>query len=171
MEFQKVLDTRYSCRKYKQEQVSEADLKAILEAGRIAPTAKNFQEQKIYVLQSEESFKKVDALTPCRFGAPTVLMVAYDKTNVFTYPGGKYESGAEDAAIVATYMMLAAKNAGVDSCWVNYFDPDKMAESFGLPENERILLLLPIGYAAEDAKPLASMHFSRKELSETVKYL
>ncbi|MFR3320102.1 MAG: hypothetical protein ACLTSZ_01735 [Lachnospiraceae bacterium] len=41
-----------------------------------------------------------------------VLVVAYHKNNVFTYPGGKRDSGIEDASIVATHMMLAAYNAG-----------------------------------------------------------
>ena len=49
-----------------------------------------------------------------------VLVVAYHKNNVFTYPGGKRDSGIEDASIVATHMMLAAYNAGVDSCWINF---------------------------------------------------
>ena len=46
-----------------------------------------------------------------------------NKDSVFTYPGGKHSSGAEDAAIVATHLMLAATNAAVDSCWINFFDP------------------------------------------------
>jgi len=65
--------------------------------------------------------------------------VAFDKNNVFTYPGQKYDSGIEDASIVTTHMMLCAKSVGVDSCWVNFFDPDKMAEAFQLSENEEIL--------------------------------
>ena len=93
-------------------------------AGRLAPTAKNLQEQKIYVVQSAQGLAKIDAVTPCRYGAPTVLIVAFDKNNVFVYPGGKRDSGVEDAAIVATHMMLAAKAAGVESCWLNFFDPE-----------------------------------------------
>ena len=75
-----------------------------------------------------------------------------------------------DAAIVATQMCLAAYNEGVDSCWLNFFDPDKLASDLGLPENEEILMLLDLGYAAEGAGPLPN-HFSRKALSETVSYL
>lgn len=44
---------------------------------------------------------------PCRYGAPTVLVVAYDKNSVFIFPGGKANSGEEDASIAATHMMLA----------------------------------------------------------------
>ena len=97
-------------------------------------------------------------------------MVAFDRTNVFTYPGGRRDSGVEDATIVATHMILAAANAGVDSCWVNFFDPDKLAKALGLPENEEIVMLLDLGHAAEGAGPLPN-HSSRKPLSETVTFL
>lgn len=107
MEFTNVIKNRYSCKKYDStNQVSKEKLNAILEAGRVAPTAKNLQEQHIYVVQSEEGLAKIDACTPCRYGAPTVLVVAFDKNNVFTYPDNKRQSGIEDAAIVATHLML-----------------------------------------------------------------
>ncbi len=170
MEFKEVVKNRYSCKKYSDRQVEDEKLTAILEAGRLAPTAKNLQEVRVYVLQSAEALEKIDAATPCRYGAPTVLTVAFDRENVFTYPGGKRDSGAEDAAIVATHLMLAAADEGVDSCWLNFFDPDKLAEDLGLPENEEILMLLDLGYAAEGAGPLDN-HGSRKPLSETVSYL
>lgn len=89
---------------------------------------------------------------------------------MFTYHGEKRDSGVEDAAIVATHLTLAAADEGVDSCWLNYFDPDKLAAALGLPENEEILMLLDLGYAAEGAGPLPN-HETRKPLSETVTYL
>ena len=170
MEFKEVIQNRYSCKKYGPKQVEEEKLGAILQAGRLAPTAKNLQEQHVYVISSEEGLAKIDAVTPCRYGAPTVLVVAFDKNQVFTYPGGKRDSGAEDATIVATHMILAAADEGVDSCWINFFDPDQLAASLGLPENEEILMVMDLGYAAEGAGPLAN-HGSRKELNETVTYM
>lgn len=170
MEFKEVISKRYSCKKYSDKPVEPEKLTAILEAGRLAPTAKNLQEQHIYVLQSAEALAKIDAATPCRYGAPTVLVVAFDKNNVFTYPGEKRDSGVEDASIVATHLTLAAADEGVDNCWINFFDPDKLADALGLPENEEILMLLDLGYAAPDAGPLAN-HTKRKALSETVSYL
>ena len=170
MEFRDVVRNRYSCKKYSARQVEPEKLNAILEAGRLAPTAKNLQEQHVYVVRSEEGLAKIDAATPCRYGAPTVLVVAYDRNNVFTYPGGKTDSGAEDATIVATHMILAAADEGVDSCWLNFLDPEKLADALGLPENEEILMLMDLGYAAEGAGPLPN-HASRKPLEETVSYL
>ena len=67
MEFNEVVKTRYACKKFDGRSVEKAQLDAILETGRLAPTAKNFQEQRIYVAQSEESLAKIDKLTPCRY--------------------------------------------------------------------------------------------------------
>lgn len=170
MEFSEVVKNRYSCKKFSPKMVEQDRITAILEAGRLAPTAKNLQEQHIYVIKSEEALAKIDKATPCRYGAPVVLAVCFDKNNVFTYPGGKRDSGIEDASIVATHMILAAANEGVDSCWLNFFDPEKLAKDLGLPENEEVLMLMDLGYAAEGAAPLPN-HSSRKPLSETVSYM
>jgi len=170
MEFKEVIKNRYSCKKYADRQVESDKLTAILNAGRLAPTAKNLQEQHVYVIQAPDMLAKIDTITPCRYGAPTVLVVAFDSKNVFTYPGGKRDSGVEDATIVATHMILAATDEGVDSCWINFLDPEKLAETLGLPENEEVLMVMDLGYAAEGAGPLQN-HSNRKPLDETVTYM
>ena len=170
MEFNDVIRKRYACKRYGSEPVSDEALANILEAGRVAPTAKNLQEQHVYVLRSAEALAKVDELTPCRYGAPLVLMVAFDREDVFTYPGGERTSGIEDATIVATHLTLAAANEGVDSCWINNFDPTRAAQVFDLPANEEVLMLLDLGHAAEGAGPLSN-HGSRKPLDQTITYL
>ncbi len=169
MDFICLAKKRYSCKAFDARQVEEEKLRRILEAGRLAPTAKNLQEQHIYVLRSPEALAKIDAATPCRYGAPTVLAVAFDTKNVYTYPGGKRDSGIEDAAIVATHMMLAAAAEDVDSCWLNFFDPEELKESLGLPENEELLMLLDLGYAKPGTGPLAN-HSSRKSIDDIVTY-
>lgn len=169
MDFKELIKARYSCKKYDGKQISNDQLQAILEAGRLAPTAKNLQEQHIYVMQSEEALATIDEVTPCRYGAPTVLVVAFDAEDVYVYPGEQRDSGIEDASIVATHMLLAAKDVGVDSCWINRFNPAELKEKLSLPENEEILMLMDLGYAAEGAGPLAN-HDKRKSLDETVTY-
>ena len=170
MEFREVVRNRFSCRKFSAKTVGQEKINAVLEAGRLAPTAKNLQEHRIYVVQSEDALAKIDRATPCRYGAPTVLIVAFDKNNVFTYPGGGRDSGPEDAAIVATHMILAAADEGLNSCWINYFDPENMAAELGLPENEEVLMMMDLGYAADGVKPSPG-HSARKPLDETVSWL
>lgn len=170
MDFLELAKSRYSCKSYSARVPEQTVIDEILEAGRLAPTAKNLQEQHIYVARSAEALAKIDEVTPCRYGAPVVLVVAFDRNNVYTYPGDKRQSGIEDASIVATHLMLGAAASEVDSCWVNCFDPDKLHTLLNLPENEEILMLLDLGYASPEGKPLPN-HFSRKSLKETVSYI
>ncbi len=171
MNFQELVTARYSCKNYDPARpVTEEILAAILEAGRWAPTAKNTQEHHVYVLRSDTALATIDAHTPCRYGAPVVLLVTYDERAVYTYPDSTRTSGDEDASIVATHMMLAAAAYGVDSCWVNRFPPDTLRDALGLPSSEIPVMLLDLGYAAEGTGPLPN-HASRKPLNETVTFL
>lgn len=174
MDFNEVIRCRYSCKRFDPERrLSREQLDAILEAGRLAPTAKNLQEHHVYVAESPEALRVIDAHSPCRYGAPTVLVVAYDKWNVYTYPTASgaetdwRKSGVEDVAIVATHMMLAATNAGVDSCWVNCVHVDDLHRALSLPENMEIVMLMDLGFAAEGVEPMPN-HFARKPLEEMV---
>ena len=76
MEFEKVIKERFSVRKFKDDKVSEELIQKILEAGNLAPTAKNYQPQKIYVVMSKEGLEKIDKASPCRYNAPVCLIVA-----------------------------------------------------------------------------------------------
>ncbi|MBR1810624.1 MAG: nitroreductase family protein [Clostridia bacterium] len=171
MDFLTLATARYSVRKFSDQPVETEKLNKILEAGKIAPTAKNNQPQKIYVLQSADALEKVNGLTKCIYGAKTVLLCAYDKNQVWSNPLETVETAGEvDVSIVATHMMLQAQELGIGSCWVGLFPPQKTREVFGLPENEVPVLLLPLGYPADGAAP-SERHTRRKTLTETVKYL
>ena len=171
MNFSELVKSRYSVRSFKDEQVSKADLDAILETVKYAPTACNLQPQKVYVIQSPEALAKLETLTKCRYGAPTVLLVCYDESVAWhnkRMPG--YQSGETDAAIVTTQMMLKAWEIGVGSCWVGMFSSEEVVKAYGLPENTVVEALLPIGYPAEDSKPI-QMHFDTKADEDIIKYL
>ncbi len=64
----------------------------------------------------------------------------------------------EDATIVATHMFLATENAEVDSCWINYFDPDVLAKELDIHGNEEIIMLMDIGYAVDGADLCKPQH-------------
>lgn len=171
MEFQQLIKDRYSVRSFSDRPIEDEKLARILEAGRLAPTAKNNQPQKVYVLRSQEAIQKIRALTRCAYNAPVVLIVAVDKNLEWKNPLEEgITSGQQDAAIAATQMMLAAAAEGLGSCWVCYMPPSKVREAFELPENEEVVLLLPIGYPSAESVPSPN-HAARKLLSETVKEL
>ena len=168
MTFQELAKNRYSVRSFRETPIEKEHMDLILEAGRVAPTACNFQPQKIYVARSAEAREKLASVCRCTFGAPVILVVGYDRTRDWKnklMPG--LTSGETDAAIVCTHMMLQAADLGIGSCWVGYFNPEQVAEVLGLPEKITVTALLPIGYPAENAEPLP-LHSQYRELADTV---
>ena len=168
MEFKEVIKKRTATRKFSNKQIGNEVLNEILEAGRIAPTAKNLQPIKIYVINSDEGIVKLDKATPCRYGARTILLVCGNKE--LAYKKGEYSTYEMDSCIVATHLMLAATNAEVDNIWVEMFDGDILREEFNIPENLIPVCLIPLGYKTEDC-PENPNHNKRKELSEIVEFI
>ena len=168
MTFPELAKNRYSVRSFRETPIEKDHMDLILEAGRVAPTACNFQPQKIYVARSAEAREKLASVCRCTFGAPVILVVGYDRTRDWKnklMPG--LTSGETDAAIVCTHMMLQAADLGIGSCWVGYFNPKTVAETLGLPENVTVSALLPMGYPAEDAPPLP-LHEQVREFADTI---
>jgi len=170
MSFTDLIEKRYSVRKFSDAPVEREKLDKILQAGRLAPTAKNFQPQRIFVVQSAEGLEKLSKCSPCIYGAPVALVVCYDKNKSWVRPHDKKDHGDIDASIVCAHMMYAAQELGLGSVWVCYFDPDAVTRALNLPENLIPSSILPIGYPAADAEP-APMHFERQPLAETVKFV
>lgn len=169
MNFMELATTRYSVRAFDNRAIEADKLQKILEAGRIAPTAKNNQPQHIYVVKSAAGLAKMQAVTRCHYGAPVVLIVAYDKNLEWQNPlENGVVSGQQDASIIATHMMLQATELGIGSVWVDMFSPTEVKKVFELPENIVPVLLMPLGYAADNAAS-SPMHTAKKPLSEMVK--
>ena len=168
MEFENVIRERHATRKFSIDKVEKDLLDKILEAGRIAPTAKNIQPIKIYVLSSQESLEKLDKATPCRYGASTVLLVCGDMENA--YHKGDYSTYEMDSVIVATHMMLEATNLGVSNIWIEMFDEEVLRKEFSIPTNYKPICLIPLGYEDEKCPPSPN-HSKRKDLDEIVEYL
>ena len=169
--FMELAEKRFSVRQFTDQPIAEDVLAAILEAGRIAPTAKNTQPQRVFVLKSAEALELARKITPCTFSAPVVLLVAYDRTEAFRYPGEEeLDSGAEDCAIVATHMMLEAAELGVGSCWVNRFTPAEAKAILNLPPELQPVLMLPLGYPAPEAAP-SPRHSAKRPMGELVTVL
>lgn len=172
MHFTELARSRYSVRKFADRPIEQEKMELILEAGNVAPTGCNKQPQRVYVVQSGENIAKLNALSRCIFGAKTVLLFTYNSDEDWKNPlESGVHSGVQDVSIVATHIMLQAWELGIGTCWVNYFANGKLEKELGLPENERAVLLMPIGYPAEDAAPLETMHSVCKALPETVRFI
>lgn len=168
MNFEDVIKSRISTRSFKNDKITREELEKILNAGRLAPTAKNNQPQKIYVVESREGLEKIDRISRCRYNAPTVLMICADKTQAWQKED--YSSYEMDTSIVATHMMLEATNIGVDNIWIMLFDKEMLKKEFNLPSNIEPVCLMPLGYRSDDYKA-SPLHYNRKSLDETIEYI
>jgi nitroreductase len=165
MNFLELAKKRYSARKYLNKPVEPEKLDAILEAGRIAPTACNNQPQRILVVQSPEGLEKVTKGYKS-FGAPLVLIVCADHSETWKRSYDGKDSADIDASIVTTHMMLCAAEQGLDSVWICAFNPAIIKAEFKIPDHLEPINLLMIGYA--DAALKSPKHDSRKPQSDTV---
>ena len=167
MKFEDVIRKREAVRKFKDESISEEELGMILEAGRLAPTAKNNQPIKIIVVKSKEGIEIIDEASPCRYNAPIVLVICGNKDECFT--NGMHNTLEIDASIVATHMMLEATNVGVDNIWIDMFDRDILKNKLNLESNIIPISLLPLGYRSDDYEG-NPRHNIRKNIEDIVEY-
>ncbi|UUV17632.1 nitroreductase family protein [Fusobacteria bacterium ZRK30] len=169
MDFLELAKKRYSVRKFSSQKVEKEKIDLILEAGRLAPTAVNYQPQRILVLESDESLEKLKECSKYHFDAPLAILVCYDNTISWKRRYDDKDMGEVDASIVATQMMLEITNLNLGTTWVGHFDPQKIRDTFSLPENIIPVALFPIGYPHEKSTP-HPLHDQRFEISETVVY-
>ena len=169
MTFTELARERYSVRRFSNRKVEPAVLNQILEAGRLSPTACNYQPWKILVLQSEEALTRLKECTRYTFAAPLALLVCADNEKSWKRPGDGHSSSDIDASIVGTHLMLAAADLGLGTTWVGFFDAAKIRDIYNIPAALEPVCLFPLGYPAEDCKP-AENHSKRHPLSEMVVY-
>lgn len=170
MEFQELIQKRYSCRKFSGRKVEQKLLDQIIEAGRIAPTACNLQPVKIFQLASDRARDAIRSTCSCTFGADSFLLVGCKEEEGWQRCFDQRKFADVDAAIVASHMMLAIEDLGLSTTWVGYFDAPRLQSLLPQLQGYELIALFPIGYAAEDAAP-ADRHFSRKAADEILETL
>lgn len=170
MNFLKLAKQRFSVRKYKTDQISEKDLFYVLEAGRIAPSAVNYQPWHFLVIRDKETRIKVNQLYHREWfqQAPVVIILIGDHQQGWKRKDGKDHTDI-DISIAADHMTLAAVELGLGTCWVCNFDKIKTIEMFDLPDHLEPIAFLPLGYP--DEKTDENRHDKkRKSLSEIVSF-
>ncbi len=170
MIFSELVKSRYSVRSYSGRPVEDEKLEAVLEAGRVAPTAKNIQPATVYVVKSQDAIGKLRGVCKMAFDAPVVLLVCAALSESFVSPFTDRNFGDTDAAIVTDHMMLQAADLGLGTCWVGWFDPAPIKEALGIPENLTIMDILPLGYPSDTAAP-SPRHTERKPMEAFAKEL
>lgn len=169
MDFLELAKNRYSCRSFMDKPVEQEKLDLILEAGRVAPSARNIQPQRILVLTDKEKLAKLNECTKYGWNAPVIMIICYDKNVSYKRQFDGMDYGFIDGSIVTTHMMLEVASLGLGSTWVGAFNPTKVREVYNVPENYEIVSILPIGYPSKDATP-SVLHSNREPIEKNVFY-
>jgi nitroreductase len=171
MSFLKLARQRYSVRKYEDKPVETEKLVAILEAGRIAPSAANKQPCIFLVLKDGVSITKLGkACGAGPYGAPLAIIVCADKNIAWVRPYDGSSMVDIDSTVATDHMMMCAQDLGLSSCWITYFDPAVLVKEFNVPNNLVPVNILVIGYGIDKPMPSDRHAQTRKPLDSIVKY-
>jgi len=142
-----VIKKRRSVRRYSSQEIREEVIKEILEAARLAPSAKNLQEWKFIVVRDRATKERLaEAAKWQEFIAEAPVVIA----GVATYPEYVMTNGIPachiDLAIAMEHIALMAAEKGIGTCWIGAFYQDKVKKILGVPDNCLVIALMPLGY-------------------------
>ncbi len=153
-DFLELAARRTSIRAYRPDPVAEADLAAVLEAARLAPTACNLQPFQLLVVRDPARRAAVCRAYPRDWlkTAPVLLVLCVEPGRAWKRRDGKNYADV-DGAIVMDHLILAAADRGLGTCWIGAFDPALLREALNLPEGLEPLVMTPLGLPAEPGRP------------------
>ncbi|MFQ5999813.1 MAG: nitroreductase family protein [Candidatus Bathyarchaeia archaeon] len=167
MDVFEAIKRRRSVRTYTSEEVSEEDVKKLIEAARWAPSAGNIQPWEFVIVTNAETKRRLSAAALHQTfieEAPVVIVVC---ANVARSSWGYGSRGAnlyclQDTAAATENILLAAHALGLATCWVGAFHEDEVAKVVNTPRNVRPVAIVPVGHPAK--KPEAPPKRSLREI-------
>ena len=169
MEYSELLSKRRSVRSYTERGVTKDEIDSLLNAATAAPNACNFQSWHFYVVTDSERIKGFSGIcAEWATTAPVIIVIATDADRLQKRFGSRGCDlfAIQDTALAAENILLKAVELGLGGCIIGYFDEDKCRNHLSVPDNQRPVMIIPIGEPDEDAAVR-----SRKPLSEVVTYL
>jgi nitroreductase len=160
------IKTRRSIRSYDDRPIEEEKLLRVLEAGRLAPSAKNRQEWRYVVVKDKELRKKLAVAANNQYfiaEAPVIIVGCATLVNYVLSCG--QPSYTIDVSISMDHITLQAVEEGLGTCWIGSFKEDEVKRLLNIPEDMRVVELMPLGYPKFLPEPKP-----RLELDEIVFY-
>jgi nitroreductase len=156
---------RYSCRSFNPKPVEKVKLDRVLEAARLAPSAKNLQDWRFVVVTDTAVRKAVaEAANNQTFLAGAPVIIVGCSVSAYVMRCGQ-PVAAVDLAIAMEHIALAAAAEGLATCWIGAFHPEKLKPLLGIPESVVVVELMPVGYPAG-----RETHTPRDKIDEIVCY-
>ena len=164
MEVMEAIKTRKSIRSYLDKPVEDDKLNTVLEAARLAPSASNRQEWRFVIVHDKDIRQALAtaALGQSFVGEAPVVIVACAKTDNHIMACGQL-CYPIDVAIALDHITLAAVELSLGTCWIGAFDEDKVKSLLGIPEEVRVVGLMPLGYPV-DPSPGAKNRLSHEAI-------
>jgi nitroreductase len=157
-----LLLTRRSIRSYENRSIPDEVLWQLFELCRYSPTSRNCQSYYFVVVRDRA---KLAFMAELRGGssspiarAPLAVAVCVDAT--------KTKRVYEDGCIAAYHFLLAAKLQGLGTCWIAAMDRDDVKETLGIPKEDYIATVTPLGYPSERPKAL-----TRRDAESMVRFV
>jgi nitroreductase len=166
MEFSELINKRYSVRAYKSDPIEEEKISCVLNAARLAPTASNRQPIKIIVVHTSGKEEDLLSIYPRKWfvQAPIIICVCGIPANAWIRRDSRKYLDV-DVAIVMDYMILAATEIGLGTCFIAAFEEQNARKVLSLPDEVEPILFTPLGYP--DNQPGLK---ERKPLEELISY-
>jgi len=154
MDVLKAIRSRQSIRVYDSREVEEDKLLRVLDAGRLSPSAGNRQERRFIVIRDANTRKLLcEAASNQKFVAEApVVIAACSVENEYVMACGQLAYSI-DTAIAVDHMTLQAVEEGLGTCWIGAFDEKKVKEILHIPDDIRVVSLLPLGYPSAIPQP------------------
>ena len=151
---------RRSIRQFTDERIGKDALEKLLDAARWAPTASNQQRWRFVVVTSPSVKELVKKFSPGIFAMPAAfIVICVEKApDARSWDEVTYLA---DCAIAAQNIMLAAYEMGIGSCVALSYAKVAVTEILNIPENIEPLLVITLGYPAEDPDPPLRLELSQ----------
>lgn len=167
MSIYELIVNRRTIRRFKQKPISQELLTKLVNAGRLAPSAANFQPLEFIVVNDPALVRKVFAAVkwaayiapagdPPEGARPVAYLIVLINGEI------KPKQGEVDAAAAIENMILAALEEGIGSCWMGAIDRDQLRQIFEVPPKYQINSVLALGYP--DESPVVD------DMTDSIKY-
>ena len=164
MHVMEAIRRRHSVRSYQDKEIPQIILDCILEAGRLAPSAKNLQEWRFIVVRNKDTKQKLmkAAKGQAFVGQAPVVIACCAVTDNHMMTCGQL-CYPIDLAIAIDHMVLKATEEGLGTCWIGAFFEEEAKKILHIPDNVRIVELLALGYSQEQ-EPRKKNRLSLREV-------
>lgn len=176
MDFETLQKTRESCRIYSEQPVPRETLTHLIDVARLSPSACNSQPWRFLIVDQPEARAKLvealedEGLNGCPWGdrVPAFILIceeeAHLKPGVWEHYGSQHFAQL-DIGMAAMALCYEATSIGLGTCMIGTMSQKKLHQTFGIPEERPVRLIITVGYPAKKGEPRKKL---RKNLDEII---